>query len=198
MPQIDGLKTANARKVALSTGTLSPCRVADEDGIDDEDELEILATDYGVTVEEIREIRRKAIFQISDEQPTDTPDEDSPDTGNPDDQTSDPSDEQSTVVDDVAPSKASKATVKTAAQGTLQQTALNGAQITSVVEVCDMVAGGRLSKKAASALLRIALPLVDPKAIEQMVAAIEVSKTSSRSGAAPDGVPPGNEQARAR
>ncbi|MDD4890376.1 MAG: phage portal protein [Phycisphaerae bacterium] len=62
MPQIDDAKTASARQTALGCGTTSPSRIADEDGLDDEDEIEVLAADYGVTVEEMREIRRNAIF----------------------------------------------------------------------------------------------------------------------------------------
>jgi len=72
MPQIDQEKTANARKTSMGLGIQSPSRVGDEDGYDDEDELEVLATDHGVTVEEMREIRRESIFAQSAAPPVKT------------------------------------------------------------------------------------------------------------------------------
>jgi capsid protein len=57
-PKIDDTKTATARQTDLSTGVASPSEIATEDGYDWEDRLQTLATDYGVTVEEIQ----KALF----------------------------------------------------------------------------------------------------------------------------------------
>ena len=55
-PQIDDLKTANARERNLSTGMISLRRAYAEDGFDFEDELPALAEDYGVTPEEMRRL----------------------------------------------------------------------------------------------------------------------------------------------
>ena len=62
-PKIDPLKTANARKVDLSTGTMSPSDVAAEDGDDFEDRLDRLASDYGLTVDEMRKKLLESNFQ---------------------------------------------------------------------------------------------------------------------------------------
>lgn len=53
-PKIDPEKTAKARQVDLSTGTLSPSDVAAQDGDDYEDRIERLAKDYGLTVDEMK------------------------------------------------------------------------------------------------------------------------------------------------
>lgn len=53
-PKSDPVKTANSRKIGLSTGSLSPSDVAAEDGKDFEDHLVQMAKDYGVTVPEMR------------------------------------------------------------------------------------------------------------------------------------------------
>jgi len=53
-PVIDETKTADARKTDLSTGALSLRRLYAEDGYDLEEELPVMAEDYGVTVDELR------------------------------------------------------------------------------------------------------------------------------------------------
>ena len=53
-PQSDPVKTANARKIALACGTATLGRIYGEDGLDYEDEIVVMAAEYGVTVEEMR------------------------------------------------------------------------------------------------------------------------------------------------
>jgi len=62
-PQIDEGKTANARKTNLQTGATSLRRVYAEDSYDFEEELEAMAEDYGVTVDEMRTILLKQNLQ---------------------------------------------------------------------------------------------------------------------------------------
>jgi len=67
-PKIDEQKTANARKTALGTGQTTLSRVYEEEGYDYEEELLVMAKDYGVTVDEMRQILRDAVF--ANKQPT--------------------------------------------------------------------------------------------------------------------------------
>lgn len=53
-PQIDEQKTASARKTSLGFGGTTLRQVYAEDGFDFEDELQAMAEDYGVTVDEMR------------------------------------------------------------------------------------------------------------------------------------------------
>ena len=59
-PVIDESKTANARRVDLSTGVASLRRIYAEDGLDYEDEIRTLAEDYGVSVEEMK----RKLFEV--------------------------------------------------------------------------------------------------------------------------------------
>jgi len=68
-PKIDPEKTAKGRKVSLSTGEISLRRVHAEDGHDFEEELVVMAKDYGVEVDEMRVILRNAIFDTSSPEP---------------------------------------------------------------------------------------------------------------------------------
>jgi capsid protein len=54
-PDIDESKSASARETDLRTGSRSPSRVYSDKGEDFEDELILMAQDYGKTVEEMRE-----------------------------------------------------------------------------------------------------------------------------------------------
>lgn len=62
-PQIDEEKTANARKTRLSCGDVSPEECAAEDGVDYEDRLQMLADNYGVSVEQMRAKLFESNFQ---------------------------------------------------------------------------------------------------------------------------------------
>jgi capsid protein len=53
-PQIDDLKTANARQTNLATGVQAPSDILTEDSRDWEDHVQRLADDYGMTVDEIK------------------------------------------------------------------------------------------------------------------------------------------------
>ena len=63
MPEIDRLKTANARKVDLSCGATTLREIAAEDGVDFEERLQAMAEDYGVSVEVMRAKLFEALFQ---------------------------------------------------------------------------------------------------------------------------------------
>lgn len=54
MPQIDDLKTAKARQTALSVGNTRLGLIYADDGLDFEDELPLMAAEYGVSVDEMR------------------------------------------------------------------------------------------------------------------------------------------------
>ena len=72
-PKIDPEKTANARKIDLSTGSIAPSDVAAEDGDDFEDRIDRLASDYGITVEEMRAKLLESNFQKSGGAPGQSP-----------------------------------------------------------------------------------------------------------------------------
>jgi hypothetical protein len=61
-PKIDEEKTASARKISLSTGQTTLSRVYEEEGYEFEEELLVMAADYGVEPDEMRHILRDAIF----------------------------------------------------------------------------------------------------------------------------------------
>ncbi|MBT9156523.1 MAG: hypothetical protein DDT37_01509 [Firmicutes bacterium] len=77
-PVIDETKTASARKQDLSSGVVSLRRIYAEDGFDLEEELQAMAADYGVTIDELRarlyEVNLKPAGQVK-EPPTDAEDE---------------------------------------------------------------------------------------------------------------------------
>lgn len=62
-PKIDEEKTSNARSNALRTGQTTLSRIYEEDGYEFEEEIIVMAKDYGVTVDEMRKILRNAIFE---------------------------------------------------------------------------------------------------------------------------------------
>jgi len=62
-PKIDPTKTAKARAASLGVGATSLTRIYREDGLDFEDELKVMAKDYGVEVDEMRAILRNAVFR---------------------------------------------------------------------------------------------------------------------------------------
>ena len=61
-PQSDPEKTANARKTSLGCGVTSLGRVYAEDGLDFEDEIVAMATEYGVSTEEMRAKLMDSVF----------------------------------------------------------------------------------------------------------------------------------------
>jgi capsid protein len=61
-PQIDVEKTANARKVSLSCGATTLSRIYAEDGFDFEEELVVMARDFGVPTAEMRKVLMDAVF----------------------------------------------------------------------------------------------------------------------------------------
>lgn len=60
--------TANANKTSLATGQTTLSRVFSKAGFDFEDELVVMAKDYGVEVDEMREILRTATFNAQNQQ----------------------------------------------------------------------------------------------------------------------------------
>lgn len=62
-PHSDPTKIATARKIRLSCGDISPSECAAEDGVDFDDRVTSLATDYGVSEEEIRQKLFMSNFQ---------------------------------------------------------------------------------------------------------------------------------------
>jgi hypothetical protein len=56
-----------------------------------------------------------------------------------------------------------------ATTGDVQGAALNGAQISSLVEICGKVATGELTATAAAAIMVVSFPLMDPASIEKIV-----------------------------
>lgn len=66
-PDIDPEKTANARATALGNGTTTLRAAYSEQGLDYEEELAAMAVDYGVTVDEMREILRRVVFAKADQ-----------------------------------------------------------------------------------------------------------------------------------
>ncbi len=59
---------ANANKTKLSTGELTLSQLYAKQGRDYDDELETMASDYGVTTDEMREILRNANFNLQNQQ----------------------------------------------------------------------------------------------------------------------------------
>lgn len=81
MPQIDTQKTASARKTALGCGATRLGSIYAEDGLDYEDEVQAMADEYGVPVEEMKrrlyDVNLQQNSQPAGTQDTPTP-EDSP------------------------------------------------------------------------------------------------------------------------
>ena len=77
-PQIDQQKTSVARRNNLGTGATSLSRVYAEDGADFEDELIVLAKDYGVGVAEMRQILLEANLRNQSKQSADNQSADNP------------------------------------------------------------------------------------------------------------------------
>lgn len=78
-PDIDPVKTAQARKLMLGFGGLSLRRLYAEESLDFEDELPAMAEDFGVSEDEMRALLRKAIFaEALKYEPGDEPEETSP------------------------------------------------------------------------------------------------------------------------
>ena len=67
----------------------------------------------------------------------------------------------------------------------VQSQALNGAQLASITEVLSGVSSGKLSPKAATLLIQIALPTADPKVVEEMLADASKFTPSSESISTP-------------
>ncbi len=80
---------------------------------------------------------------------------------------------------DKKPSTAKPATTdkKAAAAGDVQGTALNGAQITSLVLVADKLAGGDYKADAAEALVQAAFPLMDRDLISRFITSLAANPT---------------------
>jgi capsid protein len=92
-PVADLKNEASSVDMRLRNGSLSPSEVASQSGADYEDRVQLLANDYGVTVEEMRAILLKATFaaQAQGEKPP-AEDEDATDT-EPEDDEEDEADE---------------------------------------------------------------------------------------------------------
>lgn len=174
-PQIDDGKTASARKTDLSTGVRSLRRIYEEDGYDFEDELTAMAEDYGLPEDEMRALLLNANVGQKTVSEFDDTEADNMDG----DQEGDSGDGESSVATNRT-AKSSKTAATAAKSGEIQQTALNGAQVASMVSVCQSVAAGEMSHATAIELLRIAFPLADPDAIEKMVRAIKPEKSADR------------------
>lgn len=60
----------------------------------------------------------------------------------------------------------------------VQDTALNGAQVTSLVEIVANISNGQISKETGEAMIRAAFPAMEQALIDQMLKGITVLKTS--------------------
>jgi hypothetical protein len=60
-------------------------------------------------------------------------------------------------------------TAQAASSGDVQGTALNGAQIASIVDICSKVHTGELSGESAKELIGIAFPLIDAARVVRLV-----------------------------
>src|SRR5574343_1237733 len=89
----------------------------------------------------------------------------------------DPEQLRSGVMDGVTPGVATAD--QAAAKGEVQGTALNGAQIASIVEICGKVGTGELTKPAALELIQIAFPLLELAKVQRLIAAIEVKSDAA-------------------
>lgn len=67
-PVADIKSEADANKTKLSTGQTTLSRVYSESGLDFEEELIVMANDYGCSVEEMRQTLRIAIFNSANQQ----------------------------------------------------------------------------------------------------------------------------------
>ena len=81
MPQIDDAKTAKARQTNLQTGQTRLGRTYAEDGYDFDDEVVAMATEYGISVDEMRAKLLEANFPKAtvEDEPDDDEDDDEPD-----------------------------------------------------------------------------------------------------------------------
>jgi len=73
-------------------------------------------------------------------------------------------------------------TAAAAQAGEIQATALNGAQIASIVSVCEQVTAGTLTRPAAKELLAISFPTVDSTRLDRLVDALEVKGADAAIG----------------
>jgi hypothetical protein len=79
--------------------------------------------------------------------------------------TPDSEEDPSQVASDQAATNADDA----AATGQVQSTALNGAQVASMVQIAEQVASGVIPKQSAIAILKSSFPLIDERLIRQII-----------------------------
>ena len=72
-----------------------------------------------------------------------------------------------------------------ASQGDLQASALNGAQVASMLQICQLVTSGQMPKEAARIALQMSFPLMDQSQVAALVNALEVQAAPALPPAAP-------------
>ena len=77
-----------------------------------------------------------------------------------------------------------------AAQGVVQDTALNGAQVTALQGMLQSVANGELPLETARAMIAAAFPALTPEQIDAMVRPLATFKPKEDQGASPPPPPP--------
>lgn len=171
---------ASANDTRLKNGTLSPSEEASNGGLDFEDRLEIMAKDYGKSVEDMRTILlRNNLAQGA----ADGTDPAADDGGLP------------AADDGDAAGDPAMATAKGAASaGDVQGTALNGAQIASLLLICDKLAARSYPPEAVTALVKASFPLMDPALIEAFVTSLRNAPATPRPAPSPT-PPPGDPNA---
>jgi hypothetical protein len=96
-----------------------------------------------------------------------------------------PDDEPEASDDDEADGKPAT----TAPVDQVQSTALNGAQIQSLVQIVAEVTDGTMTIEAAEALIRISFPAVADSAIAALIAALAIKPTKPKPTAPPPSAP---------
>ncbi len=161
-PVADEQARASSNETKLRTGQITRTKLYSESGSDFEDELVVMARENGVTVDEMREILRNSTFnnsnQLASVKMADAMDRNA--NGTPDSE-----EDPSQVTSDQAATNADDA----AATGQVQSTALNGAQVASMVQIAEQVASGVIPKQSAIAILKSSFPLIDERLIRQII-----------------------------
>lgn len=153
---LDPQKEATANKTRLETGETTLAKVCAENGDDWEEVLAQRAV----------EDQRRAELRRSASGPNPTPDATAPATG-------------------ARPTGANQpSTAKDAAKaGAVQDAALNGAQIASLLQIIDRVVSGALPANAAAAVILVSFPLMKPESVQKIVDALVVQPEGVTSAA---------------
>jgi len=147
---LDPQKEATAQKTRLEVGTTNLMELCAEEGKDWEEVLEQRQRE----LDRQQELRRPVAATPASDATAPTP--------------------------GARPTDAKPDTAKEAAKaGDVQAAALNGAQISSLLQIIDRVTSGSVPKDAAAAIIKAAFPLMPAATVQDIVKSLEVSEATN-------------------